>query len=1047
MYRLGYFAEKYLYTDPNTSITKLRQFGETMAKMIIAKEKLNEQPTQHRRLRYLEKEGYLNKELYNLFNTLRLEGNGAVHEATFGTVEDAKSLLPIAFRLAVWYMKVYMDHRFKPPVYRVPEPVGEIERELTPKEMIELLERELQLSREQAEQTTEEERKIRARVSQHFIQQLRLSEAETRTVIDAKLREAGWEADTKNLTYQNGTRPQKNRNIAIAEWPVQGGRADYALFIGMQLVGLIEAKSIYQNVPSVLDSQTKTYARHVVQHEDEIITSTTGEYKVPFLYATNGRPYLRQFEESSGIWFWDSRRPTRHSRALESWHSPDDLKALLAQNTDEAARKLDEEEIDCFGLRDYQKEAVLAVEKAITKGERKMLVAMATGTGKTRMSIALMYRLLKAKMCRRILFLVDRNALGQQTEDALKEMKIKDLLFSEIYDVKSLDDVTPAPETKVHIATVQGMVRRLFYQEGQPPSVGQYDFIIVDEAHRGYTHDREMTEEEILFRDQQDYINQYRRVVEYFDAAVLGLTATPALHTIEIFGHPIFEYSYSEAVLDGYLVDHEVPYRFQTELQQLGIKLEKGKKVKYLDTRTEQIRKEKLKDTLSFDVEQFNKKVITESFNRVILERLTDYIDPHGKEKTLIFAVNDRHADMVVRLLKEAYQKNGDEIEDDAIMKITRKIYQPSNAIKRFKNERLPNIVVTVDLLTTGIDIPAISNLVFMRQVRSRILYEQMLGRATRLCPEIGKTCFRIYDAVGIYDKLESYSDMKPLVKKTQQSLREIYDAFTSARTKAEREFQRRQLIGKLQRLKQRFTDEKKQEFKEMSKGKSVDQWIKSLKNRPLSRIKEDASLIEFIEQLRLEPRKIYISKQKDHIREVTRGFGNGNERPEDYLEGFRRYIKENMNKVAALQVVCTRPQDLTREDLRELVRILEMKGFKQTHLQTAWKQTKKEEIAADLISFIRQAALGDALVDQETRIKRAMRKVYAMNDWTPRQRQWLERIEKQLLQMPVLDPNPQKAFTEEPFKSAGGYQALKRAFGDSIDQIVRTINKNLYIS
>jgi type I restriction enzyme R subunit len=1048
---LGRAAEQYLYTDPNTAITKLRQFGETLGKIVFAKESLIEpfQATHYQRLNILRKEGYLEKEIYDLFNTLRREGNDAVHDATFGTTDEAKSLLPIAYRLATWYMEVYVDYDFKAPAYHEPEPVAEVDQELKRvyEEMIEKLEAELTVVRQKAMHLTEEDRKKRVAASRSFARNMQLSEAETRTMIDEQLRQAGWEADSKRLTYQQGVRPQPNRNIAIAEWPVRGGRADYALFIGLRLVGLVEAKAKHKNVPSVLDSQTKTYARNVVPRGEEEITPTTGDYQVPFLYATNGRPYLKQLAESSGIWFWDSRKPTQHARALEAWHSPADLQALLLHDPVEAMKALETEEIESLGLRDYQKQAVLAVEKAMVEGRRQILVGMATGTGKTRMAIALMYRLLATKMCRRILFLVDRNSLGQQTEDALKEMRIKDLMFDEIYDVKSLKDILPDMETKVHIATVQGMVRRLFYHEEHRPSVGQYDFIIVDEAHRGYTHDQEMTEEELMFRDQQDYINQYRRVIEYFDATVLGLTATPALHTIEIFGQPVFNYSYSEAVLDGYLVDHEVPYRFHTELQKLGITFEKDQEVKYLDTRTEEIHKETLPDTLSFDVEQFNRKVITESFNKVILDRLTDYIDPASNEKTLIFAVNDRHADMVVRLLKQAYRERGDHVEDDAIMKITGSIYRPLDAIKRFKNEKLPNIVVTVDLLTTGIDVPAISNLVFLRQVRSRILYEQMLGRATRLCPEIGKTCFRIYDAVGIYDKLQSYTDMKPVVKQTYTTLRQTYDDFIFAHDEQEEAFQRKQLVAKVQRLKQRLNDKKKQEFKELTQGMSLDDWITRLKTKPASEIKQDVVYFEYIEQLKLEQDKVYIAEVEDKIYEVTRGYGPDNQRPEDYLNGFQQYIRDNINHFTALQIICTRPQDLTKADLREVIRILELKGYKQSHLQTAWKQAKQEMIAADLISFIRQAALGDALVDLETRIKRAMKKVYAMEDWTPRQRRWLERIEKQLLKMPVLDPDPKQAFAEEPFKSEGGYRALKRTFGDTIDQIVHTINENLYIS
>ncbi|MEW8987466.1 MAG: DEAD/DEAH box helicase family protein, partial [Bacillus sp. (in: firmicutes)] len=403
--------------------------------------------------------------------------------------------------------------------------------------------------RKQAETERSEVKTERKKKSKNFVRKNQLTEAETRTIIDEKLRAVGWEVDTSLLNHQkNGTLPKKNRNMAIAEWKVEGGRVDYALFVGLKLVGFIEAKANKKTIPSALESQTKVYAKNAVQVEDEMITPTTGEYKVPFLYATNGRPYLRQLQEESGIWFWDSRKPLEHARPLEGWHSPADLQFLLSLDDKDANKRLEEEDITKFGLRHYQQNAVLAAEGALKEGQRRMLIAMATGTGKTRTAIALMYRLIKSKKCRRILFLVDRNSLGKQTEDALKDTKIEGYSFADIYDVKSLDDITPEVETKVHITTVQGMVRRLFYNDNEKlPSVGQYDFIIVDEAHRGYTSDREMSEEELEFRDQNDYISQYRRVIDYFDAVCLGLTATPALHTTEIFGMPIYKYSYSEA--------------------------------------------------------------------------------------------------------------------------------------------------------------------------------------------------------------------------------------------------------------------------------------------------------------------------------------------------------------------------------------------------------------------------------------------------------------------------------------------------------------------
>jgi type I restriction enzyme, R subunit len=1050
---LGETAEKNVYQDPHTTLMKLRLFGETLAKIILAFENIKEahNTSQLDRINTLRAEGLLDYELYEMFDTLRKKGNRAAHGTDYGTTEEAKAVLLIAFRLSVWFMEVYGDFNFEAPEYQEPQEQAHVDHEALQREYeekVKQLEAELEKLRERTEYVTADEKQKRIQASRRFSKRLQLSEAETRAIIDEKLRQVGWEADSVNLNYRRGTRPEKGRNLAIAEWEVKDGRADYALFIGKQLVGLIEAKAKHKNVPSVLESQTKTYARNVYQHDDEIITPTTGDYKVPFLYATNGRPYLPQLKEESGIWFWDSRKPFEHARPLEGWHSPEDLQLLLEKNDKEANRRLDEEDITKFGLRYYQQKAVLAVEEALKQGKRRMLVTMATGTGKTRTAIALMYRLIKSKKCRRILFLVDRNSLGKQTEDALKDTKIEGYSFADIYDIKSLEDISPDVETKVHIATVQGMVKRLFHNENEKiPSVGQYDFIIVDEAHRGYTGDREMTEEELLFRDQNDYISQYRRVIDYFDAPCLGLTATPALHTTEIFGMPIFKYTYTEAVLDGYLVDHEPPYIFKTELAEAGITFEKGEEVEVYDVEKQELILEKMEDTVHFDVEQFNKKVITEPFNRAVLRKLTEYIDPTGKEKTLIFAVNDQHADLVVRLLKEAYKERGDEVEDDAIMKITGSIYKPLEAIKRFKNERLPNIVVTVDLLTTGIDVPAITNLVFLRRVQSRILYEQMLGRATRLCPEIGKTHFNIYDAVGIYDTLKSYTDMKPVVKKQHYSIGQLYESLINAESNEEVEFYRKQLIAKIQRKKQVLPEEAKQKFKELSNGKSIDEWAHDLQSLSPKEIKEQSILFEYVEQYRTRGEKVYISKHADKIKEVQRGYGEGNNRPEDYLEGFERFVKENMNLIPALQIVCTRPKDLTRQDLRELITILETKGFKLSHLQTAWKQAKNEEIAADIISFIRQAALGDALIDHETRVKRAMQKVYSLHDWTPRQKKWLERIEKQLLKFPVLAPNPEDAFSEEPFRSQGGYNMLKREFGDYIDKIVYTINEHLYIS
>jgi type I restriction enzyme, R subunit len=290
------------------------------------------------------------------------------------------------------------------------------------------------------------------------------------------------------------------------------------------------------------------------------------------------------------------------------------------------------------------------------------------------------------------------------------------------------------------------MMRRvLFPADGvSPPTVDQYDCVVIDECHRGYTLDREMSDTELSFRGFDDYVSKYRRVLDYFDAVKIGLTATPALHTTEIFGPPVYTYSYREAVVDGYLVDYEPPIQIYTELSQNGMHWKVGEEVKVYDTGRNQIELFKAPDEINLNVEDFNRKVITRPFNKVVCDYLAQEIDPTGQRKTLIFCVNTDHADLVVDVLKDAFETQYGSV----------------------KNERLPNVAVTVDLLTTGIDVPEICNLVFLRQVNSRILFDQMLGRATRLCDFDGdaKDSFRVFDAVRIFEAIGDMTAMKPVV-------------------------------------------------------------------------------------------------------------------------------------------------------------------------------------------------------------------------------------------------------------------------------------------
>lgn len=876
-----------------------------------------------------------------------------------------------------------------------------------------------------------------------------LTEAETRLLIDQQLLAAGWLADSQNIRYGKGARPEKGVNKAIAEWPTSSGPADYALFAGMLLIGVVEAKKKARDVVSDL-GQAKRYAIDIKPvGEEQFVGGAWGDYRVPFLFATNSKPHLKQLEHKSGVWFLDVRRPVNHPRPLHAWYTADGLLGLLKQDQDAAAAKLQEESLDYLELRDYQNRAIEKVEEGLEKEQRSMLLAMATGTGKTRVAIGLVYRLIKSSRFRRILFLVDRNALGTQAEDKFKETRLEDLLtFDQIFDLKGVDEPIPEETTKVHISTVQGVMQRLMFNADPAavPPVDQYDCIVVDEAHRGYTLDKELGEIEFEFRDEKDYISKYRRVLDYFDAVKIGLTATPAPHTIDIFGKPVFTYSYREAVIDGWLVDHEPPHQLNTHLMKNGITWQKGATIPVYDPASGEITNlEDIPDDVKLEIEHFNKAVITESFNRVVAKELVRELDPYGEEKTLVFAVTDDHADLVVKILKEEFTELLGELDDDAIAKITGSIDKPGAMIKKYKNEKFPNIAVTVDLLSTGIDVLEICNLVFLRRIRSRILYEQMLGRATRLCPRIGKDHFNIYDAVGLYEALEPVTNMKAVAPGPTVTFQMLIDEMFELQEESAQQLHLEQVIARLQRKAQGMTKEVREAFETLSQGETLPELIAALRKNGLAEgkgiIREKQHLLAFLDENRYQPRKQFISHHADELESHTRGYGKG-EKPEDYLNEFKRFVIDNMNRIPALAIVCQRPRELTRKALKELKLALDEHGYSVPKLRTAWREWTNEDIAADIISFIRRQALGDPLLSHEERIRLAMKKVYALRPWTRVQRQWLERMEKQLIQETVFE---RADFDKGAFKDHGGFDRINRLFEGNLANVLDEINAALY--
>lgn len=933
-----------------------------------------------------------------------------------------------------------------------------------------------QLAAASQQASTEQVSRFAQRASE-AAKSVRLDEAATRQIIDLQLIEAGWEADTVRLTHARGARPERGKNKAIAEWPTQGQQsADYVLFAGLTPIAAVEAKRMNVNVPGKI-GQAERYARGFAIETgmnrawtlagipEPWADGQGGRFQLPFVYSSNGRPFVKQLAEASGTWFRDVRSPSHTARPLASFHSPQGLLDLLTRSRQEAESRLQQDSYTYLRLRDYQNKAIAAVETALAEGRSTCLLAMATGTGKTRTIIGLMYRLLKAERFRRILFLVDRNALGTQAQDAFNEAPLEqNQPLSKIYNVAELGDMAAEAETRVQVATVQAMVKRVFGSD-TPPPVDAYDCIIVDEAHRGYALDQDMTEGELAVRDPAQYLSSYRRVLDYFDAVRVGLTATPARHTTEIFGKPVFTYAYREAVADDWLIDHEPPIRYETLLSQKGIHFAKGEQVEALNLATGEIETAELEDELDFQVESFNKRVINEDFNRVICEQLAEELDPFGEEKTLIFCATDAHADMVKRLLDDAFKAKYDEqYNEAAVRKITGTADKVDQLIRLYKNERLPSIAITVDLLTTGIDVPAICHLVFLRRVKSRILYEQMIGRATRRCDDIGKTVFKIYDPVDIYATLQAVNTMQPLVKDPNVTLEQLIDELNNPASLAapgnapgtsHAHDVLNQLNQKLMRVLRRAGHQADKRPKLQARLSELEQqWgVPPAQLHQHLHALGPAGAADYLKQrtrLLVQLAEVQelmgtaympiLSQHADELLAREQSWGTY-ARPEDYLDSFGRFVREQINQSAALAVVVNAPKDLTREQLREVRLLLDVNGFSEASLKAAWRNRSNLDIAASILGYIRQAALGEPLLPFEQRVANAMQRIYAGKPWTPVQRKWLDRLAKQLALEVVIDPS----FVNRAFAQDGGAKQLDKVIGGELDRVMTELAANLW--
>jgi type I restriction enzyme R subunit len=522
---------------------------------------------------------------------------------------------------------------------------------------------------------------------------------------------------------------------------------------------------------------------------------------------------------------------------------------------------LQKSEISKKYLYPYQIDAIRAIEGAISERRRLMLLAMATGTGKTFTIVNSIYRLMKSGFAKRILFLVDRRALAAQVVTEMASFEAEPgLKFDQCYEVYSqrlrredLDEnvkfdpkVLPSeyltnPDSRhafTYVSTIQRMRINLFGAEGMfggPTGdededsdaekldipIHAFDVIIADECHRGYTAQEE---------------SKWREVLNHFDAIKIGLTATPAAHTTAFFKRIVYRYEYERAVREGYLVDYDA-VAVQSDITLKGVFLKEGEEVGVIDTKTGQLGFETLEDERELPAPTTEIDWSAPDRNRKIVGEIKKYLIDQEEQlghfpKTLIFAQNDiphiSHCDCLVEILRDEFNRG-----DDFVQKITGSptVDRPLQKIREFRNRKNPGIVITVDMLSTGVDVPRIENIVFLRPVKSRILFEQMMGRGTRRCPEIHKTHFTVFDCFNgsllDYFRKTTGISAEPPVKATK-TIKEIVQAIADNQ---DREYNIRVLSKRLQRISKNITQEGRDQFQYIL-GCDISEFARTLGQR-----------------------------------------------------------------------------------------------------------------------------------------------------------------------------------------------------------------------
>lgn len=867
----------------------------------------------------------------------------------------------------------------------------------------------------------------------------------------------------KIISFKEGMDTRNLDACAVTEFPTANGPADYALFVKGKLLGIIEAKKISVNPQNVLE-QAKRYSKSVRDNCGE-----WNGFKVPFLYASNGEV----------IHFIDVRREPCYSRMLAQFHTADALQEYFNRLGD--INWFKSHPVDIEGLRPYQMRAIQNTEQAITRGKRSMLIAQATGTGKTFTAVSLIYRLLESDVAKRILFLVDRRALAAQAVRAFHSFSTpKGNKLSQEYEVYSQrfkredfeedepfnPSVLPsdylqkpsAKHTYIYVSTIQRMAINVlgpeyaFSQSGGDVDVEEgagkiaipihaFDVIIADECHRGYTAHDTAT---------------WHKVLDHFDSIKIGLTATPAAHTLALFNEVVSRYTTEEAIRDGWLVDYDV-VKIKSGVRLNGVFLKEGDQVGFVDTRTGQEKLDQLEDEREFDSAKIEKEITAPDSNRKIITEVAKYSFEHESRtghfpKILIFADNDlqhtSHADQLVKTCRDIFGRG-----DNFVQKITgaSNVDRPLQKIREFRNRPEPMVAVTVDMLSTGVDIPKLEFLVFLRMVKSRILWVQMLGRGTRLCPEINKTHFKVFDCFDgtLIDYFKGTTDFH-LEESEPPEIVSITEIIEKIYQNIDRDYNIKRLAKRLHRIDRNMSGKAREQFAAFIPDGDMKKFASTLAKK----LEEDFSAVmALLKNEKFQDLLVnYERAQKTFLKaygvqdEVTSALfirrGQEHLKPEDYLESFARFVHEKSDDIEAFQVLLKKPKKWRGETLKNLRQELIRNDYPQEELQKAHKIVSHKDLA-DVISIVKHAAKDEEpVLTAEERVERSLAQIIQGKQFTLEQKEWLGLIREHLVQNLSIELDD---FQYAPiFERRGGLIKAEKVFEGKLPALVEEINYRL---